>query len=289
MTLHYIRSFAYDNPLVKDVLILAGRGSADFGFRIGIGGKAPGRLAQIRNPHIRHPRTCYPAAMSGSVSRGRPLDPGQHGILDDDLPAFEQGPLDLWQWFPRHRRDKPLELEIGSGKGTFLVEYARQALEVNLVGVEWAKAYWRYAADRCRRHELDNVFLVRAEAAMFLRQYVPDATFRQVHIYHPDPWPKARHHKRRLIQARFLKELHAKLQPAGGDDPQRGLVRITTDHPRYFEWIEQAAAEVSDWFDRLPFVSPLDTADDELVGTNFERKYRAEGRQFHGLILQRKQ
>jgi len=227
--------------------------------------------------------------MSGSLSRNRPLDVGEQGVPDEGLPPFEAGPLNLQAWFPTPRQNQPLELEIGSGKGTFLVAYASEQPEVNLIGLEWARAYWRYAADRCRRHGLANVRLVRVEAAMFLRQYVPDETFRQVHIYHPDPWPKARHHKRRLIQPRWLEELHGKLQPPHDEDPDRGLVRITTDHAGYFEWIESAVAEVSDRFERLPFASPLRTGDeDELVGTNFERKYRAEGRQFHGLVLRKR-
>jgi tRNA (guanine-N7-)-methyltransferase len=227
--------------------------------------------------------------MSGSLSRGKPLDVGAFGILDEDLPPFDAGPLNLSQWFAPERQALPMELEIGSGKGTFLVAYAQQQPGVNLIGLEWARAYWRYAADRARRHELANVCMVRAEAAMFLRQYVPDQSLRQVHIYHPDPWPKARHNKRRLIQAPWLRELHIKLMPPTADDPDRGQVRITTDHADYFAWMEEAAAAVEDRFDRLAFESPLaDVGEGELVGTNFERKYRAEGRQFHGLILRRR-
>jgi tRNA (guanine-N7-)-methyltransferase len=225
--------------------------------------------------------------MTGSLARDKSMDVGAIGIADDALPPMAQGPIDLAGWFDADRRQRPLELEIGSGKGTFAVNYAAQDATINLIGLEWARAYWRYAADRCRRHGLSHVRLVRCEAAMFVRQYCADATFRQVHIYHPDPWPKKRHHKRRLIQSGFLKELHRVLQPPAADDPQRGLVRITTDHAAYFQWMEEAVAAVSDWFERQPFTSPVPTSEGELVGTNFERKYRAEGRTFHGMILKR--
>jgi len=215
------------------------------------------------------------------------MDIGKIGVRGEALPALGAGPIDLARWFDADRRDQPMELEIGSGKGTFAVTYAAARPEVNLIGLEWAGAYWRYAADRCRRHGLNQVRLVQAEAAMFVRQYVPDHCFRQVHLYHPDPWPKTRHHKRRLIQQPFLSELHRVLQPCDSHDPQRGLVRITTDHADYFAWIEQAVEQAAAWFERLPFESPMPTAEGELVGTNFERKYREAGRQFHGMILRR--
>jgi len=200
------------------------------------------------------------------------------GIEADDLPPFEDGPIDLRTWFDAGRRECPLELEIGSGKGTFLVQQAVQLPGVNYIGLEYAREYWRHAADRCRRRDLANVRLVHAEAAFFVRNYVRPRTFQQVHIYFPDPWPKKRHHKRRLIQADFLRQLHDVVADGGG-------VRIATDHSDYFVWMEQHAAQVGDLWRRLPFESPESAGQGELVGTNFERKYRREGRPFHGMVL----
>jgi tRNA (guanine-N7-)-methyltransferase len=226
-------------------------------------------------------------AMKDSLStHGRRLDVTGYGIDQTDLPHFEAGRIDPCDWFPADRRHLPLELEIGSGKGTFLVQQAPLHAAVNYLGIEYAAAFWRYAADRARRHGLVNVRLLHTEAAFFLRNYVADATFAQVHIYFPDPWPKKRHHKRRLIQAPFLRELHRVLRPA--DQPGSGLVRLATDHPDYFAWMQEHAAAVADLFESLPFASPASAGDDELVGTNFERKYRREGRPFHGMILRRR-
>ncbi len=230
--------------------------------------------------------------MSLSLSRGRQLDVGHHGIAQDDLPPMEGGRVDPRQWF-LHKDSKPsdpgrrVELEIGSGKGTFLVQQAQMNPGVDYLGLEWAKAFWRYAADRCRRHGLENVRLIRADAAMFVTHYVPDGVFRQVHIYFPDPWPKKRHHKRRLVQASFLRELHRVLGPTLDDDRESGQVRIATDHADYFDWMQDHAAQVTDLFDRLPFVSPESAGEGEMVGTNFERKYRQEGRPFQGMILRK--
>ena len=207
---------------------------------------------------------------------------------------MDDGRVDPRTWFItgdetiESRAKRPLELEIGSGKGTFLVQQAVVNRDVDFLGLEWAKAFWRYAADRCRRHELENVRLIRVDADMFVRHYMPDGVFRQVHIYFPDPWPKKRHHKRRLVQASFLRELHRVLAPGPIDGfvPQ---VRLATDHEEYFQWMQEHAALVTDLYDRLPFESPESAGDGELVGTNFERKYRKEGgRVFQGMILRRK-
>ncbi len=216
--------------------------------------------------------------MSFSLSHGRELDVTGIGLMWEELPPLESGPINLGAWFGPERADLPLELEIGSGKGTFLVQQASRTPDINYIGIEWAKAFWRYAADRARRHDLANVKLLRAEAGAFVRNYVADHTLQQVHIYFPDPWPKARHNKRRLIQEPFLRELHRALVPAG-------RVRIATDHADYFHWMQEHVGRVTDIFETLPFESPESAGEGELVGTNFERKYRREGRPFFSMVL----
>lgn len=225
-------------------------------------------------------------AMSHSLSHGKPIDVSHFGLLQEQLPPpplpGQPAPrLDLDGWFPPEYRGRPLELEIGSGKGTFLVNQALATPGVNYIGVEWARAFWAFAADRARRHGLENVRLLRADAAVFVRWHCPDNTFRQVHIYFPDPWPKARQQKRRIVQAPFLRELHRTLKPGG-------MIRLATDHEDYFRWMTDHAAQVADLFERLAFESPESAGEGELVGTNFERKYRREGRPFHSMILRRR-
>lgn len=215
-------------------------------------------------------------------NRGKTLDVGEIGISQEDLPPFDAGHLDLRGWFGPERANLPLELEIGSGKGTFLVQQATQTPDVNYIGIEYAKAYWRHAADRCRRHQLANVRMLYAEAGAFVRNYVPDGCLRQVHVYFPDPWPKARHNKRRLIQEPFLRELHRILQSPAG------ILRMATDHSEYFAWMLEHAGKVTDLFEQIPFESPQSAGEGELVGSNFERKYRREGRPFHALILRKR-
>ena len=233
----------------------------------------------------------YNTPMSASLSQASKKDPGPVGLGREDLPPIGDSPeatrLDertlrgLWG---EGRRDRPVELEIGSGKGTFLVQQAERMPNVNYLGVEYAHAYWLHAADRCRRRGLPNVRMLHHDAAVFVPWYLPDAALRQVHAYFLDPWPKKRHHKRRLITSAFLTQLHRVLEPGG-------MIRLVTDHTGYFEWMTEAAEavneEVGGRLERLPFERPIGAGEGEVVGTNFERKYRREGRPFHAMTLRR--
>lgn len=212
------------------------------------------------------------------------MDVTGYGFMRDELPSADAGPLDVRRFFGfSEDAGRPMDLEIGSGKGTFLVQQAPLEPGVDFLGIEWAKAFWRHAADRARRHALPNARLLWHDGTVFVRDYLPDASLRRIHLYFPDPWPKARHHKRRSFQESFLLEMHRVLRDA--DAPGVGELRVATDHAEYFEWMEQHAAKVADRFERRPFESPDSAGEGELVGTNFERKYRREGRPFQGMIL----
>jgi tRNA (guanine-N7-)-methyltransferase len=168
----------------------------------------------------------------------------------------------------------PVEMEIGMGKATFLVEQAKARPEVNFFGIEYASWFWRYGSDRLRRAGCTNARTIRAEAGFFLREFVPDASLSVMHIYFPDPWPKKRHHKRRLIQAPFMLELDRVLK-AGG------RLQVVTDHEDYFQQIEEVVK--SSTFQIVDYNRPGSANEGEFVGTNFERKYRREGRPFHAI------
>jgi tRNA (guanine-N7-)-methyltransferase len=204
------------------------------------------------------------------------LQPDSHLLAVPD----EAGRLNFADIFGN---DHPIELEIGSGKGTFLIAIAEARPEHNYIGIEYAKAYADFAADRPRRHRLDNTRLVHGEASWWVRCHVPDNSLHALHIYFPDPWPKARHHKRRLIQLPFLKEVHRILIPGG-------ILRLVTDHADYFAHMQATLAAQSD-LTVIPFTSPVplkeDAPEGSIVGTNFERKYIAEGRSFHATAAQK--
>jgi tRNA (guanine-N7-)-methyltransferase len=149
---------------------------------------------------------------------------------------------------------------------------------VNFIGIEYARWFWRYASDRLRRNSCGNARTFRAEAVYFLREFVPDASISVLHVYFPDPWPKKRHHKRRLIQSPFLLDVMRVLV-------RGGRLQIVTDHAEYFEQM-QAVVGASP-LRVIEYNRPGSADDGEYVGTNFERKYRREGRPFHAIAAEK--
>jgi tRNA (guanine-N7-)-methyltransferase len=177
-------------------------------------------------------------------------------------------------WVDLFGNDHPVEMEIGMGKGTFITNAAEAHPEINYFGIEWARWFWRYASDRLRRHKCMNARTVRAEAGYFLREFVADASLSVLHIYFPDPWPKKRHHKRRLIQPAFLEMVERILV-------RDGQLRVVTDHQEYFEQID--AVVKGSKLSIIEYNRPGSAAEGEFVGTNFERKYKREGRPFYAI------
>jgi tRNA (guanine-N7-)-methyltransferase len=188
--------------------------------------------------------------------------------------------LDLGNIFAR---PGPFHVEIGSGKGTFLLNYAKAHSSINLLGIEWANKYYRYSVDRMERWRMENVRIMRTEAAGFVRDCLADETVSVFHVYFPDPWPKKRHHKRRFINQGNVEQMHRCLV-------QDGEVRLATDHAEYFEWMCDLFRKVDGnkvLFEELGFQAS-DAADDgEWVGSNFERKYLKEGRKIYTLALKK--
>ncbi len=221
--------------------------------------------------------------MSFGLSRGRTLDTEGFGLTSADLPPFDvadrtSARIDPRAWFPLPER--PFEIEIGSGKGAFLVQEAKHAPEVNHLGIEQAGEFYRYAADRMRRHDLANVRLLHADAVEFIRFRCPDAIARVIHLYFSDPWPKKKHHKRRVVQDASLREFHRVLAPGGE-------LRLVTDHVELWAWYETHAARNEDIFIREAFAPPAWAGDHELVGTNYERKFGALGKPMHAMVLKK--
>ncbi len=235
------------------------------------------------------------ATMSFGLSHGKKLDPalGSIGISPDELPPIpdeivhdpDAARLDPRAWFSDP--DRPFEIEIGIGKGTFLLQQAALESQTNFLGIEWAHEFYLYAADRCRRHQLANVRILHGNAVEFLRWRCPESFIRVIHLYFSDPWPKKRHHKNRVVQDRFLADAHRILV-------DQGELRIVTDHENYWHWMQEYFSRwTSDQgvdgmrFCEKPFIAPDSASTGELVGTNFERKYRKEGRPFYSCVLVR--
>ena len=180
-------------------------------------------------------------------------------------------------------RSAPVEMEVGSGKGTFLLEEAKAFPEKDFFGIEWANKYYKYAVDRMGRWTLTNVRVMRTDAATFIVEHIPDESISVFHLYFPDPWPKKRHNKRRFFCDANLVQLLRILKP-------NGTINLATDHADYFEQMTEVAARAIErrLVKEIEFIRPAGAREGEVVGTNYERKYMKEGRRTNTLALQKR-
>lgn len=173
-------------------------------------------------------------------------------------------------WAEVFGNDRRVELEIGPGKGLFLANAAVARPDRNFVGVELSGKYARRAAERVARLALGNVRVVAGDARRFLAQFVPARSLHAVHVYFPDPWWKKRHKKRRVFTAEFVEDAARALVP-GGD------FHLATDVEEYFGVMTELMAARPDFAPATP--PELNDPEHDLdYLTNFERKYRIEGR-----------
>ncbi len=172
-------------------------------------------------------------------------------------------PLDLEALVPG---SGPWEVEIGFGKGRYLLARAQQEPEMRFLGIEMAGKYYEILRDRSRRRGVDNLLILRGEAALILATTLPREFASALHVYFPDPWPKSRHHRRRLFDP-------------GNVDLLLGILRshaslfVATDHPEYGPVIEEAL-ESHPSLD----ISRRRGAWKDGARTNYEAKYEQEGR-----------
>jgi len=158
-----------------------------------------------------------------------------------------------------------VHIEIGTGRATFLLNQAKALPEANFLGIEWASRYYRYCVDRIGRCGLENVRIIRTDAACFIADCVPDNSVDCFHIYFPDPWPKKKHHKRRFLSPGNLQHLVRCLKTTG-------QIRIATDHVDYFEEIKKLTATQNEKLKEIDFPPATGAEKGEWTGTNYERK-----------------
>lgn len=173
----------------------------------------------------------------------------------------------------------PFELEIGCGKGGFILRRALANPDLRLLGIEWANKYYKFAADRMARRGATNVRIMRTDARHFVIHHLPPACLSALHIYHPDPWPKKRHHRRRLFQKDFIDAAIRALVPGA-------RWAIQTDHAEYFEWISELM-EQAVRIERTEYDDPDFGIVEATAQTNFEIKYREEGRTIYSLAYRK--
>jgi tRNA (guanine-N7-)-methyltransferase len=173
--------------------------------------------------------------------------------------------MDPLAWKDVFEVERPIEVEIGAGKGTFLAWAAHARPGANFLGVERRLDRLRKIDRKIKRAGLHNVKLLRIEAGYLVTKLFPSASVDVYHILFPDPWPKRRHAGNRLIQDPFVRELARTLR-------RGGVVNLATDSADYFAQMERVM-NGSGLFDaETPEQLPVDAQ------TDFERDFIAAGK-----------
>ena len=182
------------------------------------------------------------------------------------VPETYLAPLDLVATFGRAA---PLHVDLGCGDGSFLRELAQKMPERNFLGMD--KMAGRIEKTCRKVAALENVRVMNLEISYAVRFLLPPESVETFYLFFPDPWPKRRHHRRRLVTRQFLDAIQRALSEAG-------TFRIATDQPDYFKQIERAAKNHSGF---------AIANDVDLPETKFERRFREAGLPIYRLSLRK--
>lgn len=188
-------------------------------------------------------------------------------------------PGQVLAWIDVFGNHHPTEIEVGFGKGLFLLENALARPETNFVGIEISRKYQLFTATRMAKRNLTNVRLAKADARAFLTDHVRTGSLAAIHAYFPDPWWKKRHLKRRLFTPEFVGQCERVLWPGG-------FLSIATDVQEYFNVICNLVRSCTT-LGPSPDASRLVSEDRGC--TNFERKFRLQDRQIFRCAFFKKQ
>ena len=223
--------------------------------------------------HARYGTDRRPRHIRSFVRRDGRLTPAQHRALGTLWPRYgcdpASGPIDPLDFFDRHA---PLLLDIGFGNGESLVYFANTHPEHNCLGVEVYRPGIGVLLQRLKERELANVRILNEDVATLLprlRENVLD----RVHIFFPDPWPKKRHHKRRLIQPPLVAQLARCMR-------QDGMLHIATDWDAYADHVSWVMAQ-SSAFRAAP------EREGGRARTKYERRGESLGHQARDLVYVR--
>lgn len=206
-----------------------------------------------------------------------PLQKSEAGGWDLEVKLADlTKPLNFPAIFGREAR---VEVEIGCGTGIFMAYEAARRPDVNFLGIEKVYAEVRRAKDKWRRRELLNTRIACCDAHYFLEEFASPESIDAYIILYSDPWPKKKHHRRRLFQPRILPIIERTLKHGG-------LLTIKTDVTEYYTVIKElfsGAAFLKRLTDQRIDIEPI--PDD--IETNFQRKAREKGHPLHLLVYER--
>jgi tRNA (guanine-N7-)-methyltransferase len=185
------------------------------------------------------------------------------------VPQNYFAPLDLEFVFGRMA---PLEVDLGCGDGTFLCALAGQDRHKNFLGIERLLGRVRGACRKVAQRRLTNARILRVETSYAVQHLLPQQSVDRFHLLFPDPWPKRRHNRRRIITAEFLESVFRALIP-------NGSLHVATDQPDYFEQIRSLALQTG-----FAIVDPRNV---DLPVTTFEKRFREQSLPIHRLLLRK--
>jgi tRNA (guanine-N7-)-methyltransferase len=197
-------------------------------------------------------------------SRRLPLDELAPYLLEVPQPPV---PFD---WPAVFGNANPVEVEVGFGKGLFLLNAAQSHPDVSFLGIEIVRKYQLFTATRFAIRGVRNVRLLHGDARLFLRDCVQASSLQAIHVYFPDPWWKTRHHKRRVFTPELSVQCERTLRPGG-------RLNIATDVGDYFQVMTALLAQHTQLVP-LAQLEPGAPAHDLDYLTNFERKFRKQGK-----------
>jgi tRNA (guanine-N7-)-methyltransferase len=185
------------------------------------------------------------------------------------VPGNYFAPLDLATIYPR---SAPLEVDLGCGDGAFLVAMAEKYPERNFLGIERLVGRVRSACGRASRQAVRNLRVLRVETSYAVNYLLPPNSIAAASLLFPDPWPKKRHERRRIVTIDFLAAVHRLLAPGGS-------FRIATDQADYFAVMRELIANSA--FVEVP------TEEEAFPLSTFEKRFLADGAPIHRLLLRK--
>lgn len=196
-----------------------------------------------------------------------------------DLAAYLLEPAGPIDWRELFGNDHSVQVEVGCGKGLFLITAAAASPKTNFFGIEIARKFAAFTAARLARDSLTNARIARADARRLLAEFIAPESVSVLHVYFPDPWWKRRHKKRRLVDDHFIEQAARVLHPAGE-------LRVASDVEEYFHVIDQVVARHAA-FRRIEWPTESELAGEAESLTNFERKYRQVGKPIYRAAFRR--
>lgn len=226
---------------------------------------------------MRKPRKVAPGELAPFVWE---LPSGLYGRWGDLTQTQPQQPH--WEpidWNQLFGNNNPVEIEVGFGKGLFLLTSGTANPDRNYFGIEIVRKYQLLAATRIASRQLHNVKTCCADAKLILRKFVLPGTVTAVHVFFPDPWWKQRHKKRLLFTPEFAELIHQVLVPSG-------RLHFVTDVKDYFDWVIGSLSKMPGFRALPPPVENQPTHPLDYL-TNFERKFRSEGRAIYRSLYEK--